>query len=80
MDTAKYIQSRPIETDRKFTNDEAAEYLGVQSQTLSVWRCTGRYDIPYLKVGRKIYYRQSVLDAWLESRTVSHTGQSFAKA
>lgn len=48
---------------------QAAQYLDVSPGTLSVWRCTGRYQLPFLKVGRKVRYRVSDLDAWLESRT-----------
>lgn len=48
---------------------EASEYLGVTQDTLAVWRCTGRYAIPYLKVGRLVKYRRSDLDAWLTGRT-----------
>lgn len=48
---------------------QAAEHLQVSPGTLSVWRSTGRYQLPFLKVGRKVRYRLSDLDAWLESRT-----------
>lgn len=48
---------------------EAAEYIGVTENTLSVWRCTGRYDIPYVKVGRLVRYQKSALDAFLIRRT-----------
>jgi hypothetical protein len=29
------------------TPTEAAEYLGVSPDTLNVWRCVGRYSLPY---------------------------------
>jgi excisionase family DNA binding protein len=48
---------------------QAAQHLSVSPGTLSVWRSTGRYQLPFLKVGRKVRYRLSDLDAWLESRT-----------
>ena len=48
---------------------EAAEILGVTPGTLQVWRSTGRYAIPFIKVGRLVKYRTDVLDRWLESRT-----------
>jgi excisionase family DNA binding protein len=57
-------------TDRMMTTAEAAEYLGVRPQTLSVWRSNKRYPIPFIKVGQGVRYRKSDLDAWLESRTV----------
>jgi excisionase family DNA binding protein len=47
---------------------EASEYLGVTIRTLSVWRCTGRYNLPFVKVGRLVRYRKSDLDIWLENR------------
>jgi excisionase family DNA binding protein len=51
------------------TDREATQYLGLSEGTLAVWRCNGRYQIPFLKVGAKVRYRRSDLDAWLESRT-----------
>jgi excisionase family DNA binding protein len=48
---------------------EAAKHLEVSDGTLSVWRSTGRYKLPFIKIGRKVRYRRSDLDAWLESRT-----------
>ena len=47
----------------------AAAILNVKPGTLSVWRCTGRYSIPFVKVGRNVRYRLGDLNAWLESRT-----------
>ena len=46
----------------------AAEYLSVARGTLGVWRSTGRYNLPFLKVGRLVRYRRADLDAWLEKR------------
>lgn len=50
----------------------AAEFLDVSPGTLSVWRCTGRYALPFIKVGRRVKYRRTDLIAWLESRTRSN--------
>jgi hypothetical protein len=47
----------------------AAEYIGSTPGTMSVWRSTGRYNLPFIKVGRNVKYRKSDLDAWLEKRT-----------
>ncbi len=57
-------------TDPLLPPPEAAAYIGVTKNTLSVWRCVGRYNIQYVKVGRLVKYRKSALDAFLDSRTV----------
>jgi len=56
--------------DPLLTPPEAAAYIGVTENTLSVWRCVGRYAIPYIKSGRLVKYRKSALDAFLDRRTV----------
>lgn len=60
---------------RMLTRIEAAEYLGLQPQTLAVWATSGRNALPYFKVGRSVKYRLEDLDAWLESRSRTSTGQ-----
>ncbi len=59
---------RPKNTDL-VDEREAAEILDMAPGTLSVWRSTGRYGIPFIKVGRKVRYSRTALSAWLESRT-----------
>lgn len=59
---------RPKNTDL-VDETEAAEILDVVPGTLQVWRSTGRYGIPFIKVGRKVRYSRTALNAWLESRT-----------
>ncbi|MDX1945238.1 MAG: helix-turn-helix domain-containing protein [Pirellulaceae bacterium] len=58
------------------TREQAAEYLGIKPQTLSVWASTGRYSLPMVRVGRCVRYRVADLERFIESRTVSHTGES----
>lgn len=48
---------------------QAAVILQVTPGTLSVWRSSGRYSIPFIKVGRNVRYRLRDLEAWLDSRT-----------
>jgi hypothetical protein len=55
----------PVQVDDK----QAAQALGVKPTTLSIWRSTGRYNLPYVKVGRLIRYRVSDLAAFLARRT-----------
>ncbi len=59
-----------IRATRDLVDDKAAaEYIGVSAGTLSVWRSTGRYNLPFVKVGRLVRYDKAVLDAWLDART-----------
>lgn len=39
------------------TPQHVAARLGVSTTTLSTWRCTKRYPLPYVKVGRLVRYR-----------------------
>lgn len=59
-----------IESNAELLDDKAAAaLLDVSPGTLSVWRSTGRYGLPFLKIGRKVRYRRSVLEEWMEART-----------
>jgi hypothetical protein len=52
------------------TRREAAEYLGVATATLAIWKCTERYNLPVIKVGRLAKYRRVDLDNFLRNRTI----------
>jgi hypothetical protein len=54
---------------------QAAIALDVSPGTLSVWRSTGRYNLPFVKIGRKVRYRAGDLRRFLEDRVKTHTGQ-----
>ncbi|MCQ2031959.1 helix-turn-helix domain-containing protein [Stutzerimonas zhaodongensis] len=62
----------PVQIDDK----QAAAALGIKASTLSVWRSTGRYNLPYMKVGRLVRYRLSDLAEFLARRTSEHTGEA----
>ncbi len=55
------------------TADQAAEFLGIKPQTLSIWRSTGRYSLPFVKVGRCVRYRREDLNRFLAERTATAT-------
>jgi excisionase family DNA binding protein len=67
--------STAILPEKLLTTEEAAALLTVAPGSLEVWRSTGRYQIPFLKVGYKVRYRMSDLLAWLETRQASQTGE-----
>jgi hypothetical protein len=51
---------------------QAADILGLKNpKTLAVWRCTQRYDLPYVKYGRVVRYRRKDLDAFIEAKMVN---------
>lgn len=57
-------------TPQRLNTAEAADYIGVVPGTLEVWRCSRRYDLPYIKVGRRVFYLRADLDNWLQSRRI----------
>ncbi len=50
------------------TSHDVSKILGVSVGTLAVWRTTKRYNLPYVKSGRLIRYRQEDVQAFIESR------------
>lgn len=65
-----YDPSRP---PNQIDDKQAAAALGVKPSTLAVWRSTGRYDLPFAKVGRLVRYRLADLAKFIDSRTAGHT-------
>jgi predicted DNA-binding transcriptional regulator AlpA len=59
-----------IQKPQLLTHDKAADFLGVTPGTLYVWRCTKRYEIPYIKIGGRVAYDAADLLTWLQSRRV----------
>lgn len=57
--------------DPLLTEREAAELLDKQASTLAVWRCTKRYPLEYIKIGRSVRYRRSTVLAFIEAGKVS---------
>jgi len=57
-------------TNNLMTPGEAAAMLGVTVGTLQVGRATRRYQLPFVKSGRKVMYRVEAIQAFINSRTV----------
>jgi hypothetical protein len=51
------------------SSKEAARKIKIAPQTLNSWRSSRRVEIPYIKVGRKVLYRQSDISDFLTSST-----------
>jgi hypothetical protein len=54
--------------DARYDRRQAAAYLGVKPQTLAAWAYSGKYKLPFYKVGSKSVYLKSALDRFLRSR------------
>jgi len=57
----------------------AAQFLDTTPSTLAVWRCTKRYPLKFVKVGRRIFYRLRDLEAFIELRTHSGVGDALTE-
>ena len=59
---------QPETSNALLSEAEAAVILGLKNaKTLAVWRCTNRYELPYVKYGRTVRYRRKDLDVFIES-------------
>lgn len=56
------------------TRKEVAAYLGIAVKTLKNWAVSGKGP-KYVKVGSEVRYRWQDIDAYVESRRVSHGGE-----
>ena len=57
------------------TPDETADLLGVAKDTLTLWRCTKRVSLPYVKIGRLVRYDPAEVASFIERRTVPGTAE-----
>lgn len=67
------MNNKQSNINKLLTPEHAAEILGISEGTLNVWRSTGRYDLPFVKVGSKVLYRPEDIQAFIERRTHQHT-------
>lgn len=51
------------------TPQDVANRLGISIATLATWRCTQRYALTYVKIGRLVRYRLSDVEAFEASRS-----------
>lgn len=55
-------------TEILLTPQDVAVRLGVSTATLATWRCTKRYPLAYVKIGRLVRYRIGDVEAFEISR------------
>lgn len=56
--------------EKLLTQQEVAELLQINPETLNVWRATGRYNLRYFKIGRLVRYKLSDVLDFIDSRTI----------
>jgi len=62
--------------DKLFTTEQAAKELNISPHTLNNARSKGTgVVITYQKVGSRVFYRQSEIDAYMKRNTFTHTGE-----
>ena len=62
------------------TPEETARLLGVTPGTLSIWRCSRRYPLAFVKVGGRVRYKLSDVEKFVERRTVVPRDRRVAAA
>ena len=59
---------KAVRESKLLTTKEAAAKLGVLPATLAIWRCSGTYSLPFIKIGkRKVMYLERDLDEFIVS-------------
>jgi len=53
------------------TPTQTAETLGITIGTLAVWRCTARYHLPFVKIGRRVMYKASHIEAFINGNVIN---------
>ncbi len=56
-----------LQLETLLTPSEVAAVLKVSVSTLAVWRCTKRYALTFIKVGRSVRYRATDLAAFVQA-------------
>ncbi|MBU2763457.1 helix-turn-helix domain-containing protein [Acidithiobacillus caldus] len=73
-DIARALNCPPEAIPAQVDETAAAQILNIKKSTLSNWRCTGRYHLPYIKTGRLVRYRTFDLAEWIARRRVGAEG------
>lgn len=54
------------------TPEQAAQFLGIKASTLSVWRCTKKVNVPFVKIGASVRYTKEALENFVSGNTSIH--------
>ena len=63
--------------DKLLNTEQAAKQLHISPRTLNNARSTGTgIVIAYRKIGSRVFYNQSDIEAYIENNTFTHTGEA----
>jgi predicted DNA-binding transcriptional regulator AlpA len=68
-----------MELCKLLTPAQTAEILGVAEDTLTVWRCTRRVVLPYVKIGRHVRYDPASIAQFIKERTATGTADAAGR-
>ena len=57
----------------RLTRDQAADFLGLKPGTLATDATTKQLNIPFYKIGRKVFYELSELVEWEQKHRTGRT-------
>jgi hypothetical protein len=69
-DSARSKTTPSFHADQLLSRKEAARFLGFAPQTLAVWACTGRHDLPFIKIGKRTRYRLADLQEFVRAHPI----------
>ena len=72
--TCQELEKSAMMGDPSYSVPEAARYLSVSPSYLNKERCYGRGP-QFCKLGRRVVYKRSALDAWRDQHAYSSTSQ-----
>lgn len=62
-----------LNNNKLLSRKETAELLGVKTQTLAAWACHGRYNLKFVKVGKKVLYKLTDVHEFIDHNTRTST-------
>ena len=72
LEIAAALNILPEKLPPQLTADQTAKVLHLKAATLSVLRCTGRNNLPFIKTGKSPFYRVNDVAAFMARRYFEH--------
>ncbi len=67
------MNAKTLNISRLLSPKEVSEILNVAESTLAIWRSVGRFELKFVKAGRKVGYRQEDVEEFIRKRTKIQT-------